>query len=86
LFGPRAGARAQFSDEFAQRLRASGVGYDYGMTRIYQMAADCARYVAGAYKSYFHNCLLSILFTNIANVRLLESRGKCQFVIAVMRI
>jgi hypothetical protein len=40
LFGPRAGARTQFSDEFAQRFRASGVGCDYGMTCIYQMAAD----------------------------------------------
>jgi hypothetical protein len=32
------------------------------MAHIYQMATDCARYVAGAYKTYFITDLLSFSY------------------------
>jgi hypothetical protein len=54
LLGPREGARTKFRDEFAQRFRTSGVGYDDRATGIYQMAADCGRYISRPDKSYFH--------------------------------
>ena len=52
---PREGARTEFRDEFTQRFRTSGVGYDYRATGVYQMAADCGRYVSRTDKSYFHS-------------------------------
>jgi hypothetical protein len=55
FFGPRGGIWTKIGHEITQRLRASGVGYDYGMTGVYQMAAERASYVTRTYKSYFHN-------------------------------
>jgi hypothetical protein len=48
-------ARTEISDKISQRLRTSGIGYNYGVTSIYQMAAEGTRYVAGTYKPYFHD-------------------------------
>ena len=47
--------RTEFRDEFTQRFRTSGVGYDYRVAGVHQMAADCGRYVSRTYKSYFHS-------------------------------
>jgi hypothetical protein len=54
LLGPRDGVRTEFRDEFTQRFRTSGVGYDDRAAGVYQMAADGGRYVSRTYKSYFH--------------------------------
>jgi hypothetical protein len=43
LFAPRDGARTEIRDEFTQRFRTSGVGYDDRAAGVYQMAADCGR-------------------------------------------
>jgi hypothetical protein len=53
LFDSRDGARAKLGDKISQCLRTSGIGYDYGMTSVYQMAAERTGYVAGTDKSYF---------------------------------
>jgi hypothetical protein len=55
LPGPRDGARVEISDKTSQRRRPSGIGYNYGVTSIYQMAAERACYATGAYESYFHD-------------------------------
>ncbi len=59
LPGPRDGAWTKISDEISQCLRTSGIGYNYGMTSGYQMAAERARYVTGTYKPTFMTNLLS---------------------------
>jgi hypothetical protein len=55
LLGPRDGARTEISDKISQRLRTSGIRYNYGVTSVYQVTAECACYVPGAQKTYFHN-------------------------------
>jgi hypothetical protein len=55
LLGPRDGAWTKIRDKIGQCLWTSGIGYNYCMTSGYQMAAECTRHGAGAYKSYFHN-------------------------------
>jgi hypothetical protein len=49
LPGPRDGARAEISGKTSQRRRPSGIGYNYGVTSICQMAAERACYATGAY-------------------------------------
>ena len=48
LPGPRKGARTEISDEISQCLRTSGIGYNYGVARVYQVTAECACYVPGS--------------------------------------
>ena len=55
LLGPCDGAWTEISDKIGQCRRTPGIGYNYGMTSGYQMAAECTRYLAGTYKTYFHN-------------------------------
>jgi hypothetical protein len=50
LLGSRDGGWPKISDEISQCLRASGIGYNYGMTSGYQMAAERTRYVTSTYK------------------------------------
>jgi hypothetical protein len=52
--GPRDGAWAKIGDKINQCLWTSGIGHDYGMTRVYQMAAERAGYGTSTYKPYFH--------------------------------
>jgi hypothetical protein len=54
LFRPGNRAWTEIGDKLGQCLRAPGIGYNYGMTSDYQMAAECSRNAAGTYKSYFH--------------------------------
>jgi hypothetical protein len=53
--GPRDGAQTEVSDKLSQCLRTSGIGYNYGMTSVYQMVAEGTRYGTGTYKTYFHD-------------------------------
>ena len=55
LPGSGDGAGTEFRDKFTQRLRTSGVRYDYRAAGVYQMAADCGRYVSRPDKPYFHS-------------------------------
>jgi hypothetical protein len=55
LLRPGHGTWTEISDKISQRLRASGIGYNYGVTSIYQMAAKRACYVPGTYKPYLHD-------------------------------
>jgi hypothetical protein len=49
------GAWTEIGDEISQCLRTSGIGYNYGMTSVYQVTAERACYVPGSQKTYFHN-------------------------------
>jgi hypothetical protein len=49
------GAWTKISDKISECFRASGIGYNYGMTSGDQVTAKRPRYVAGTYKSYFHD-------------------------------
>ena len=52
FLAPRDGAGAEIGDEISQCRRTSGIGYNYGVTSVYQMAAERAGYSTGTYKSY----------------------------------
>ena len=53
LFRPGDCARTEIGDKISQCLWTSRIGYNYGMTSGYQMAAERTRYVTGTYKPYF---------------------------------
>jgi hypothetical protein len=53
--GPRNGAGTKISDKISQCLRTSGIRYNYGVARVYQVTAKRACNVPGSYKSYFHD-------------------------------
>jgi hypothetical protein len=55
LFRSGDGAWPKISDKISQCFRTSGIGHNYGMTSGDQVTAECPRYVAGTYKSYFHD-------------------------------
>ena len=55
LFRASDGAWAKISDKFSQRLRTSGVGCDYGVTGVNQMAARSYPLRYGTYKTQFHD-------------------------------
>src|SRR5580658_7346203 len=55
FLGPRDGAGTKISDKISQCLRTSGIRYNYGVTRVYQVTAKRACYVPGSQKTYFHN-------------------------------
>ena len=61
LLGPRDGAWTEISDKISQCLRTSGVGYNYGVTSGYQMAAERACYVTGTIKPIFMTNLLLLI-------------------------
>jgi hypothetical protein len=48
-------ALTEICDKISQRIRTSGIRYDYSVTSGWQMMAESSGYVAGAYKSYFHD-------------------------------
>jgi hypothetical protein len=55
LPGPCDGARTEIGDEIGQCRRTPGIGYNYGVTSVYQMAANRTRYVTSTYKPYFYD-------------------------------
>ena len=49
------GARAESGDKISQGLRTSGIGYNHGVTSVYQVTSEGTCYVSRSYKSYFQN-------------------------------
>ncbi len=54
LARPRDGVPAKIGNKICECFRAPGVGCNYRVTRGYQVATQCAGYVACAYERYSH--------------------------------
>src|SRR5215471_9276037 len=56
---PCDGAWREVADKIRQGFRTSRIRYDDGVTSGDEMPTQCASYLAGSYKSYFHDPSLS---------------------------
>src|SRR5580698_6238028 len=77
LPGPRDGARTEIGNKNSQRLRTSGIGYNYGMTSGYQVTTKRAGYGTGAYKPYFHRQSPISLVSGTSKIRLYRIAVTC---------